>query len=422
MLDIKKFRENPELFYNSMRLRGLNTDLLDELKILDRDFRNYKKELDELKYQRNQLSLKINDLKKQKKEEAVQQLIAQTKEIVEKIKEKEINLTLVEQKMQNILANLPNIIDSSVPIGKDSTQNKEVRRVFSPKVFSKDVSPHYELKNLGIDFERGAKLAGSRFSVLFGELARMEWALAMFMLDNAKKNGYKEVLVPYIVNEKTMYGTGQLPKFKDELYKIQESDFWLIPTAEVPLINLHANEVLDKEQLPICYCALSPCFRKEAGNYQKDIKGLIRQHQFHKVELVRFCTAESSFEELELMVLHAQEVLEKLELPFRVVELCSGDLGFSAAKTYDIEVWIPSQETYREISSCSNCTDFQSRRANIKYKDGQSTFFVHTLNASGLAIGRTMVAILENYQEKDRIIIPKVLQKYMQIEEIKLKN
>ncbi|MCX8163679.1 MAG: serine--tRNA ligase [Candidatus Micrarchaeota archaeon] len=420
MLDLKLFRENPEIFYNSLKARGLDSSVLDQLKKLDLEFRAKKKELDELKHQRNELSLKINQLKKEKKEDLVKKLILQTQNLVQQIKENQESLLKIEQQMQQSLAMLPNLVHSSVPIGKDSSQNKEIKRVFSPKLFSKDVIPHYELVNLiGIDFERGAKISGSRFTVLFDELARMEWALALFMLDLAKKNGYRQVLVPYIVNQKTMYGTGQLPKFKEELYKIEGTDYWLIPTAEVPLVNLHANEILEKEQLPICYTSLTPCFRKEAGNYQKDIKGLIRQHQFHKVELVRFCQPNSSFAELEIILKHAQEVLETLQLPFRVIELCSGDLGFSSAKTYDLEVWIPSQNTYREISSCSNCTDFQARRANIKYRDGNTLAFVHTLNASALAIGRTMVAILENYQQEDGIKIPKALVPYMKTDEIK---
>ncbi|MFN3910213.1 MAG: serine--tRNA ligase [Candidatus Anstonellaceae archaeon] len=419
MLDIKQIRQNPQPFFDSMKARGLDTKPIEDVLDFDKRFRLLKKKVDELKHQRNQVSLQINEAKKNKEEELAERLIRETQTLAKQIKEIDEETINLEKKIFELLITIPNQIDPSVPIGKDSFENKEVERRFKPELFAKDVLPHYEIgRKIGLDFERGVLLAGSRFTVLWSNLAKLERALAGFMLDLAAKNRYTEILPPYIVNQKTMFCSGQLPKFKDELYKIDGLDFWLIPTAEVPLVNLHANEVLEKKQLPIAYCALTPCFRKEAGNYQKDIKGIIRQHQFNKVELVRFCTPENSNQELKLIVQHAKEVLEKLQLPYRIVELCSGDLGFSAAKTYDLEVWIPSQETYREISSCSNCTDFQARRANIKYRNEGELYYVHTLNASGLAIGRTMVAILENYQKENKIVIPEALVKYIGMEEI----
>jgi seryl-tRNA synthetase len=418
MLDIKKIRQNPTEYIENFKLRGQSTEVLEKFLELDKNFRDIKKELDNLKHERNLLSEKINQAKKNNL--PIEQLIAQSKEFAQKIQTKEEKIKEIEKQIEDIAYNLPNIVHHSVPIGKDEKENKEIKKVFEPKLYKKDVLPHYEIgKIFGLDFERGAKLAGSRFTVLFNYLAKLERALAWFMLDIAIKNGYKEVLPPYLVNTKTMIGTGQLPKFKEELYKIEDLDLWLIPTAEVPLINLHSNEILKINDLPICYTALTPCFRKEAGNYQKDIKGIIRQHQFNKVEIVRFTHPQKSFEELELLTSHAAEVLEKLKLPYRIVELCSGDLGFSSAKTYDIEVWIPSQERYREISSCSNCTDFQARRANIRFRNEKNELeYVHTLNGSALAIGRTVVAILENYQKEDGIIIPSALVPYMGIKEI----
>jgi seryl-tRNA synthetase len=269
-----------------------------------------------------------------------------------------------------------------------------------------------------IDFERGVKLAGHRFTVLYGQIAKLERALINFMISTHTKNGYREVAPPYLVNTKTMTGTGQLPKFKQDLYSTQD-DLWLIPTAEVPLTNLYSDETLDESQLPLKLTAYTPCFRSEAGSYGKDIKGLIRQHQFSKVELVKFVTAENSFSELESLVADAEGILQLLDLPYRVIHLCTGDMGFASAKTYDLEVWLPSQDKYREISSCSNCTDFQSRRANIKYRSGKENKFAHTLNGSGLAVGRTLLAILENYQEdKKTVVVPKALRGFMDCDSI----
>jgi len=419
MLDIKEIRKNPAVFIQSLQKRGADENQIKILLELDNQFRALKQELDQLKHDKNKLSLEISLAKKEKKD--IAQILQKSKEIDQKIEQKEQDMTQIQKEIKKILHNLPNLVDESVPIGKDENSNKEVKKVFEPKLTSKDVLAHYEIaKYIGLDFERGVKLAGSRFTVIWSKLAKLERALANFMLDLAIKKGYIEVAVPYIVNTNTMFGTGQYPKFIDELYKIEGMDYWLIPTAEVPLTNLHANEVLDKKDLPLKYVSLTPCFRKEAGNYQKDIKGIIRQHQFNKVELVRFSTKEQSNNELEKLVQDAADVLEKLQLPYRVIELCSGDLGFAAAKTYDLEVWIPSQDRYREISSCSNCKDFQARRANIKYRDVSGLEYVHTLNGSGLAVGRTLVAIIENYQLEDGIEIPKVLRPYVGIDKIEI--
>jgi len=421
MLDIKEIRKNPAVFIQSLQKRGADENQIKILLELDNQFRALKQELDQLKHDKNKLSLEISLAKKEKKD--IAQILQKSKEIDQKIEQKEQDMTQIQKEIKKILHNLPNLVDESVPIGKDENSNKEVKKVFEPKLTSKDVLAHYEIaKYIGLDFERGVKLAGSRFTVIWSKLAKLERALANFMLDLAIKKGYIEVAVPYIVNTNTMFGTGQYPKFIDELYKIEGMDYWLIPTAEVPLTNLHANEILDKKDLPLKYVSLTPCFRKEAGNYQKDIKGIIRQHQFNKVELVRFSTKEQSNNELEKLVQDAADVLEKLQLPYRVIELCSGDLGFAAAKTYDLEVWIPSQDRYREISSCSNCKDFQARRANIKYRDVLGLEYVHTLNGSGLAVGRTLVAIIENYQLEDGIEIPKVLRPYVGIDKIEIEK
>jgi seryl-tRNA synthetase len=310
---------------------------------------------------------------------------------------------------------LPNTPDSTVPVGKDETSNPEVRRWGTPQKQAADVLDHHTLgeKSGLIDFERGVKLAEHRFAVLYGPLAKLERALINFMLSVQSSQGYKEVAPPYLVNTKAATGTGQLPKFRDELYKTQD-DLWLIPTAEVPLTNLYAGEIIDERLLPLKLTAYTPCFRREAGAYGKDIRGLIRQHQFNKVELVKFADPLGSFDELDGLTRDAERILQLLELPYRVIELCTGDLGFASAKTYDIEVWMPSQGKYREISSCSNCTDFQARRANIRFRGKGGVQFVHTLNGSGLAVGRTLVAILENCQEdKKTVVIPKALQDFM---------
>ena len=337
----------------------------------------------------------------------------------ETIKEHDEKLEKVEQRLNHLLFTIPNKLHESTPIGKDEDDNVEVRRWGEPKKFDFEIKSHDELGvNLDIlDFERGAKLGGSRFTVYKGAAARLERALINFMLDtHTTEHGFTEILTPQLAKKEIMMGTGQLPKFEDDMYKIADEELYLIPTAEVTLTNLYNQEILEEEELPKYMCGFTACFRKEAGSGGKDLKGLIRQHQFNKVEMVKIVKPENSYEELEHMVNCAERILQKLELPYRVITLCSGDLGFSAAKTYDIEVWVPSQDKYREISSCSNTQDFQARRAMIKYrsKEDKKSYYVHTLNGSGLAVGRTLLAIMENYQNEDgSITIPKVLVPYM---------
>jgi seryl-tRNA synthetase len=327
----------------------------------------------------------------------------------------------VEDRLRQILLGLPNLPDESVPVGPDASANREVRRVGEPPRFAFAAKAHWDLgPELGIlDFERAAKISGARFAVYWDQGARLERALIQFMLDlHTRERGYREVIPPYLVTAETLTGTGQLPKFESDLFKTRagERDLYLIPTAEVPLTCLHRDEILEKEQLPLKYVAFTPCFRSEAGSYGKDVRGLIRQHQFHKVELVKLTTPESSMDELESMVADAEEVLKRLGLAYRVVVLATGDMGFAAAKTYDLEVWLPGQQAYREISSCSNCTDFQARRANLRYRPESKAKprFLHTLNGSGLAVGRTLIAVLENYQQADgSVVVPEALRPYM---------
>lgn len=417
MIDIRLVRENIELIEQSLINRNSSPEvmnILSHIKQIDSQWRTVKKEEELLRADRNRLSLTINE--KKKKGESVDLEIKKSGEVATRIKQISVETSDFEAQIKGDLMLIPNIPDSSVPIGKDETQNPEIRKWGIPKKKSSDVLDHHtwgEMTKL-IDFERGVKLSGHRFTVTYGQVAKLERALINFMLATHTKNGYLEVAPPYLVNTKTITGTGQLPKFKEDLYSTQE-DLWLIPTAEVPLTNLHSDEVLDEKSLPKKVTAYTPCFRREAGSYGKDIKGLIRQHQFDKVELVKFSTAHDSFNQLESLVLDAESILQKLELPYRVICLCTGDMGFASAKTYDIEVWLPSQDKYREISSCSNCTDFQSRRANIRYKTTTGEMkFVHTLNGSGLAVGRTLLAILENYQEdKKTVVVPKVLRDFM---------
>jgi seryl-tRNA synthetase len=348
-------------------------------------------------------------------------LKAEMKGVAEEIKGLEASLQDVDERLRGILLNLPNVPDDSVPVGPDATANQEVRRVGDPPRLSFKPRPHWEIgPELGIlDFERAAKLSGARFAVQWDAGARLERALAQLMLDlHTGERGYREVVPPYLVTAETLTGTGQLPKFEGDLFKTRagDKDLYLIPTAEVPLTNLHRDEILAAPQLPLKYVAFTPCFRSEAGSYGKDVRGLIRQHQFHKVELVKLTTPETSMAELESLVADAEEVLKRLGLAYRVVVLSTGDMGFAAAKTYDIEVWLPGQDGYREISSCSNCTDFQARRANIRYRPEEKAKprFVHTLNGSGLAVGRTLIAVLENYQQEDgSVVIPEVLRPYM---------
>ncbi|MCX8175401.1 MAG: serine--tRNA ligase [Candidatus Micrarchaeota archaeon] len=412
MLSLKLIRENPSLLEKCLRDRQQETAPAETLVMLDKEWRRLKAESDRLKSEKNRESLAIAEAKK--KGQDVSAILARTKELAQRIALLDEKASSIETQMEDILLTVPNIPHHSVPVGMDETGNREVRRWGEPKKKSADVKPHYEVaEGRLIDFERGSKVAGHRFVFLKGLAARLERSLISFMMDLHAMNGYTEVIPPYFVNSKAMRGTGQLPKFAVELYKCAEDDLWAIPTAEVPVTNLFAEETLEESQLPMRFCAYSACFRREAGSYQKDIKGIMRQHQFNKVELLHFSLPENSYEELERMTREAELVLQKLGLPYRVVELCTADLGFASAKTYDLEVWVPSQDRYREISSCSNCTDFQARRAGIKFRRGGKTEFVHTLNGSGIAVGRTMIAIMENFQDERGFAVPKALQDYM---------
>ncbi len=418
MLDIREIRENPEPFLEGLKKRGVEKKEFDKLLKLDKEWREVKQEDDELRAERNKLALEISG-KKKKKEDA-SDIIEKTKKLSSKIGKIDDEKKGLEEKMDEILLTLPNIPHESVPVGESEEDNIVIREWGEPRKNSRDVKPHYELGL--IDFERGAKLAGHRFAVLKSFAAKLERALISYMLDINTGRGYKEFFVPYMVNKKTMTGTGQLPKFEEDLYKCERDELYLIPTAEVPLTNMHAEEILDEVSLPRHYTAYTPCFRSEAGAYGKDIKGIMRQHQFDKVELVKLTTPETSYDELEKLVKDAEYILQKLEIPYITRVLCTGDMGFASAKTYDIEVWVPSQDKYREISSCSNCTDFQARRANIRFwRDGKPEF-VHTLNGSGLAVGRTMIAILENYQDENGIDVPKVLRDYMRMDRLEFKQ
>lgn len=416
MLDLRFVRENIGLIKNMLKNRGVDLDI-DGFIELDRRRKEILKEVEGLKAKRNRLLKKITQLKKEKKN--AKEVIEETRGLSKVIEGLDKELKGVEKKLYDFLIIIPNIPHPSVPIGKDEKDNVVVRIWGEKPHFSFKPKPHWGLaEKLDIlDFARGAKIAGSRFVVYKGLGAYLERALINFMLDlHIKEYGYTEVFPPYIVNKRCMFGTGQLPKFEEDLFKIEGKDYYLIPTAEVSVTNLHQNEVLRKEDLPIYYVAYSACFRSEAGSYGKDVRGIIRQHQFNKIELVKFTTPESSYDELESILLNAEEVLRRLNLHYRVVELCTGDLGFAASKTYDIEVWLPGQGVYKEISSCSNFEAFQARRANIRFKQKgtKGTELVHTLNASGLAVGRTVVAILESYQQSDgSILIPSALWPYM---------
>ncbi len=428
MLDIKFLRENLDLVKAKLQQRAQSPNmeqLLEQFVRYDQERRSTLQEVDQLKNQRNLVSEKIGEMRKKGLEAQAQNDILEMREVSTKIKEYDEKSKEIQEKLESILPLIPNIPHESVPVGKDEKDNPLVRTWGERRDFSFTPKPHWEIgEELDIlDFPRAAKIAGSRFCLSKGKGALLERALINFMLDlHVSRHGYKEVLPPFMVNYDSMFATGQLPKFEDELFKISQDGFYLIPTAEVPVTNIHRDEILEENDLPIKYVAYTPCFRREAGSYGKDTRGLIRQHQFNKVELVWFSHPDNSYENLEILVRNAEEVLKLLNLPYRVITLCTGDLGFSSAKTYDIEVWLPSQNTYREISSCSNFEDFQARRAKIRYRDqvkGKSQL-VHTLNGSGLAIGRTVVAILENYQQEDgSVVIPQGLQPYMgEIEKI----
>lgn len=415
MLDIKLIRSNPDKVKEALKKRKEKISLDGILK-LDQKRRELLLEADVLKEKRNKVSEEIGKLKREKKD--AQEKILAMKETSTKIKELDAQINEIEEETAKILLEIPNIPHESVPVGEDEKDNTEIRKWGEPPKFNFTPLPHWDIgEALDIlDFKQGAKVASARFTVLKGMGAKLERALINFMLDlHTNEHGYKEIFPPFLVNSETMTGTGQLPKFESDLFKCGNG-LYLIPTAEVPLTNLHRQEILDDDDLPLCYTAYTACFRKEAGSYGKDVRGLIRQHQFNKVELVKICRPEDSYQELETLTKNAEEVLKRLEIPYRVIVLCTGDIGFAAAKTYDIEVWLPAQKKYREISSCSNCEDFQARRAMIRYrsKEKEKVNFVHTLNGSGLAIGRTMVAILENFQQKDgSVVIPDVLRPYM---------
>ena len=416
MLDLRFVRRNLEIIATSLKKRGSDLNVNEFLQ-LDQRRREILAKVETLRAKRNRVTSEIPQ--KKHAHEDITSLLQEAKTLSRQIEALDKELKEVERGIYDFLTNLPNIPHPSVPIGKDETENVVVKFWGEKPVFSFSPKPHWEIgEKLNIlDFKRAAKISGSRFAVYRGGGAALERALINFMLDlHVQEHGYIEIFPPFLVNEKTMFGTGQLPKFKEDLFKIEGEDYYLIPTAEVPVTNLHQDEILQESQLPIKYVAYSACFRAEAGSYGRDVRGIVRQHQFNKVELVEFTTPETSYQELEVLLNHAEEVLKRLGLHYRVVELCTGDLGFAAAKTYDIEVWFPGQGIYKEISSCSNFEDFQARRANIRYrcKGVKGTRLVHTLNASGLAIGRTVVAILETYQQPDgSVLIPPVLRPYL---------
>jgi seryl-tRNA synthetase len=417
VLDLKFVVDNKDLVTERLGRRGFELDP-ELLKRVD-ERRMALQEVEQLRHRQRVAGEEIARLGKARADASA--LKSEMKGVAERVKELEARLDETETQLRNLMLLVPNVPDDAVPVGRDAESNREVRRVGEPRKLDFVPKAHWDLgPELGIlDFERAAKISGARFAVYWGLGARLERALAQFMLDlHTRERGYLEVIPPYLVTAETLTGTGQLPKFEGDLFKTRagEKDLYLIPTAEVPLTNLHRDELLEADRLPLKYVAFTPCFRSEAGSYGKDVRGLIRQHQFHKVELVKLTRAESSMDELESMVQDAEEVLKRLGLPYRVVVLSTGDMGFSAAKTYDIEVWLPGQDAYREISSCSNCTDFQARRASLRYRPEPKgkPRFLHTLNGSGLAVGRTLIAVLENYQQADgSVVIPEVLRPYM---------
>ncbi|MFO7932175.1 MAG: serine--tRNA ligase [Thermodesulfobacteriota bacterium] len=416
MLEIKYMRQNLSAVKNALEKRGETADL-SEFEHADAERRRILNELEQLRHRRNVVSDEIAAMKKSGKN--ADDMIDEMREAGSRIKELEKQLADFEEQISSIMFSIPNVPHPSVPEGRDDSENTLVRKSGVLPEFDFEPQPHWTLgENLGIlDFERAAKIAGARFPLYMGTGALLERALISFMLDlHINEHGYKEVLPPFIVNSHSMTCTGQLPKFAEDLFKLEDSDYFLIPTAEVPVTNIHQEEIMDEGWLPVRYVAYTPCFRAEAGSYGKDTRGLIRQHQFNKVELVKFASPENSYDELEGLLADAEKVLQRLELPYRVVLLCTGDMGFASAKTYDIEVWMPAQEKYREISSCSNFESFQARRAGIRYrpKDKKKTELVHTLNGSGLAVGRTLAALLENCQQSDgSVVIPAALRPYM---------
>jgi len=416
VLEISFVRERFDLVQRKLGARGGGVDL-SGFSALDAERRTLLKETEGLKQRKNQASEEVARIKREGGDAG--EIITRMRAVGEEIRALDDKLKGVDERLREIMLTLPNIPHESVPEGKDAADNPVVRTWGSAPGFDYEPRAHWEIgPALGIlDFERAAKISGARFAVLSGKGARLERALINFMLDvHTRENGYREVLPPFIVTSKTLMGTGQLPKFKEDLFWIQGTDYGLIPTAEVPLTNLRADEILEEKELPIRYTAYTPCFRSEAGSYGKDTRGLMRQHQFNKVELVALTKPEDSYDELERLTANAEGILQKLGLHYRVVTLCTGDMGFASAKTYDIEVWIPSEKTFREISSCSNCESFQARRAQIRFKrEGKKgTELVHTLNGSGLAVGRTLIALLENYQQRDgSVLVPEALRPYV---------
>lgn len=416
MLDQRWIREHSDEV--SAMLKNRNNEFpLDRFLELDVQRREILLEVEALKEKRNAGAKRVGELKKTGGN--ADSLMEEMRGIGDKVKELDDRAAAIQEELDDLALRIPNRIHESVPVGKDETENVEIRKWGTPRVFDFEPKPHWEIAEpLGImDFERGVKLAESRFTVLKAQGARVERGLMNFMLDlHTTQHGFTEVAPPALVNSATMRGTGQLPKFAEDLYRCTNDDLWLIPTAEVPLTNLHSGEILNEDDLPKYYCAYTPCFRREAGSYGRDMRGMLRQHQFDKVEMVKLSLPENSYNELEHMTNCAEKVLQLLEIPYRVICLCTGDMGFGAAKTYDIEVWLPSQHCYREISSCSNCEDFQARRMGMKYrpKDGGKPRFIHTLNGSGLAIGRCLIAVIENYQNADgTITIPAALRPYV---------
>jgi seryl-tRNA synthetase len=416
MLDLSFVRDNLEQVKQKMRERGL-ADVLGNFEAMDRERRKLLSEVESRRARRNIVSDEIASLKKRKQDAT--HLIAEMKPLSEEIQRLDEQAKACDERLREVLRIVPNVPHLSVPVGRGAEDNQEVRRWGEPRRFDFEPKAHWDLgPALGIlDFERATKIAGARFAVYARMGARLERALANFMLDlHTREHGYTEILPPFIVNSASLFGTGQLPKFREDLFKLEGTDYWLIPTAEVPVTNLYRDEVLEAEKLPVKHCAWTACFRSEAGSYGKDTRGIIRQHQFQKVELVKFTLPETSYDELESLTRDAEAILQRLELPYRVVTLCTADLGFSSAKTYDLEVWLPAAREYKEISSCSNFEAFQARRANLRFRRSKAgrTEFVHTLNGSGLAVGRTWLALIENYQQADgSVLVPTALRPYL---------
>jgi seryl-tRNA synthetase len=420
MHDLSFFRANFDRIAERLATRG-NQPGLDQFRQLDQKRRSAISKAEQLKARKNEESVEIGKLKREGADTTERQ--KQVRAIADEIAGLDEQVKALDEEFRELLAGIPNVPHESVPVGKSEADNVEIRRCGEPAALDFTPKSHWELgPELGIlDLERAAKITGARFALYWDMGAKLERALINFMLDvHTREHGYTEVLPPFMVNSQSLFGTGQLPKFKEDLFKCENHDFWLIPTAEVPVTNIFRDEVLDPDELPVRLCAYTPCFRSEAGSYGRDVRGIIRQHQFQKVELVKFTRPEQSYEELDKLTADAEDILQRLGLPFRTVVLSTGDMGFSSAKTYDIEVWLPGQNGYKEISSCSNFEAFQARRANIRFRNGKKTEPLHTLNGSGLAVGRTWVAIVENYQQKDgTVVVPEALRPYLNTEVIR---